>query len=136
MSEHHHLSSSCVAQIDWLIDGIALSLAEQAAARLTPTQSDARDTRKIQVPSLADVAHAYVRAPTISPRYTSLPSDPYWLSGSAIRSSIRRDSISASSPLLTCMLLHSIRFYPCRLGARQRSCLGSIKSLQNNTSLF
>ena len=56
-----------MAHIDGLIDGVALSLAEQAAARLTPTQSEARDTRKIQVPSAVDVGHAYVRAPTDAP---------------------------------------------------------------------
>ena len=77
MSEHHHLSPSCVAHIDELIDGVALSLAEQAAARLTPAQSDARGTRKIQVPSSVDVAQAYVRAPTTLHRYATLPSEQY-----------------------------------------------------------
>ena len=77
LSEHHHLSPSCVAHIDELIDGVALSLAEQAAARLTPAQSDARDTRKIQVPSSVDVAQAYVRAPMTLPRYATLPSEQY-----------------------------------------------------------
>ena len=66
-----------MAQIDGLIDDIALSLAEQAAARLTPAQSEARDTRKIQVPSAVDVGHAYVRAPTTLPRYETLPSEQY-----------------------------------------------------------
>ena len=77
VSEHHHLSPSCVAHIDGLIDGIALSLAEQAAARLTPAQSEARDTRKIQVPGAVDVGRAYVRAPTTLTRYETLPSEQY-----------------------------------------------------------
>ena len=77
MSEHHHLSPSCVAHIDGLIDDVALSLAEQAAARLTPAQSEARDTRKIQVPSAVDVRHAYAQAPTTITRYETLPSEQY-----------------------------------------------------------
>ena len=70
-------SPSCVAHIDGLIDDVALSLAEQAAARLTPAQSEARDTRKIQVPSAVDVRHAYTRAPTTITRYETLPSEQY-----------------------------------------------------------
>ena len=69
-----HLLPSCVAQIDSLIDGVTLSMAEQATARLQPAQSD---TRKVRVPSSVDVAHGYNRAPITLTRYVTLPSNPY-----------------------------------------------------------